>query len=226
MNINECYILVKDICGKNLQQGYVSPDQFNTAINQGQQSFVDYLLGQYQQYQAKRPIPVVAFGETQRIRTSIAPLIYEKIIPVNNITGIGSFPYGFLQVDAMWGQYGYYNIRFTEQDRLSSNIRSVIDTPTTQEAVYLIRHEGFQFFPETIGNVRCSYVSNPPSMRWGYTLNPVTEIPEYNAATTSQPVWSDTDMLNIIVRALAIIGVNLQFGEVLQYSNDIKKGGQ
>jgi hypothetical protein len=226
VNINECYEIVKLACAKNTSQGYISPDDFNLNINLAQGGFVSFLIGQYQQYQAKRPIPVVAFGETERIRTSVAPLIYETIIPVNGITGIGAFPYGFLQVDAMWGQYGYYNIRFTEQDRLGSNIRSVIDTPTTQNAVYLIRHEGFQFFPESIGNVRCSYVSNPPSMRWGYVNNPVTGVPEYNAATSSQPVWDDMDIMEILVRTMDLFGVNLQLNAVREYANQIKKGGQ
>lgn len=226
MNINECYQLIQFICAKNTAQGFVSPADFNIAMNQAQTSYVDYLLGQYQQYRDKRPIPIVAFGENERVRTSLAPLIYETIIPINSVTGIAAFPYGFIQVDAMWGQYGYYNIRFTEQDRLSANIRSVIDTPTTTNPVYLIRHEGFQFFPFDTGSARISYVSNPPSMNWGYVNNPVTGIPEYNAVTSSQPVWEDTDLLNIIVRALQIIGVNLQFQQVMQYSEQIKRGGQ
>lgn len=225
MTVNEVYLLIKYICDKNTAQGYISPEDFNQAINQAQFGYVDYLLGQYQQYMAKRPIPVVAFGENQRIRTSIAPLIYETIVPINSTTGIGSFPYGFIQVDAMWGQYGHYNIRFTEQDRLSSNIRSVIDTPTTTNPVYVIRHEGFQFFPFDTGSARLSYVTNPPYITWGYNLD-AYGLPVYDASKSSQPVWDDTDMLNIISRALAIVGVNLQFGAVLQYSQDIKKGGQ
>ena len=208
---------------KNSAQGYLSPQDFNHCINVGQRSYIDYLLGQYQQYQAKRPIPIVAFGENERIRTSLAPLIYETIIPVNSTTGIGAFPYGFIQVDAMWGQYGYYNIRFTEQDRLMSNYRSVID-PIQTNPVYLIKHEGFQFFPETIGNVRCSHIQNPPSISWGYTE--VNGIPVWNPVTSSNPVWDDTDLLNIIVRALAIVGVNLQLNVVSQYSENIKRGGQ
>jgi hypothetical protein len=167
----------------------------------------------------------VAFGETERIRTSLAPLIIEEVISVNNVTGIGAFPYGFIQVDAMWGQYGYYNIRFTEQDRLSANIRSVIDTPSNDNAVYLIRHEGFQFFPPTIGSVRCSYVENPPSIIWGY-LPDSNDLPVWNPLTSSSPVWEDTDLLQIIVRALAIVGVNLQMNIVQQYAQVIKTQGQ
>lgn len=224
MDVNFCYELCKYYVAKNSSQGYLSPDDFNMVINVAQRSYTDYLLGQYQQYQAKRPIPIVAFGNNERVRTSLAPLIYEVIIPVNSTTGIGEFPYGFIQVDAMWGQYGYYNIRFTEQDRLASNYHSVID-PVQTNPVYLIKHEGFQFFPPTIGNVRCGYVQNPPSISWGYTEDQ-NGTPVYNPANSSQPVWEDQDMLSIIVRALAIIGVNLQLNQVQQYAQMIKQGGQ
>lgn len=227
MDVNEVYELCKFCVAKNTAQGYLSPDDFNRTINVAQRSYIDYLLGQYQQYRAKRPIPIVALGETQRIRTSLAPLISEEFISVDIASGIGQFPYGFMQVDAMWGNYGYYNIRFTEQDRLSANVRSVIDTPTNDtNAVYIIRHEGFQFFPHEIGSVTCSYVQDPPYITWGYTNDPVTGIPVYNPATSSQPVWDNTDILNIVVRALAIIGVNLQLGVVQQYSQEIKMQGQ
>jgi hypothetical protein len=226
VDVNQAYELCQYCVAKNSAQGYLSPQDFNHVINVAQRSYIDYLIGQYQQYQAKRPIPIVAFGENERVRTSLAPLIYEVVIPVNSTTGIGAFPYGFIQVDAMWGQYGFYNIRFTEQVRLSANYRSVIDSPISNNdnAVYLIRHEGFKFFPETIGNARCSYVQNPPSISWGYTE--VNGIPVWNPATSSNPVWDDTDLLNIIVRALAIVGVNLQLNVVQQYSQTIKTQGQ
>jgi hypothetical protein len=43
---------------------------------------------------------------------------------------------------------------------------------------------------------------------------------------SQQPVWDDAAMLEIIVRALAIIGVNLQMNVLEQYSMAIKNQGQ
>lgn len=209
---------------KNSQQGYLSPADFNLINTQAQQSYVEFLLGRYQDYRATRPIPVVQFGQNERIRTSIAPLIYEEILPINPVSGISPFPYGFLQVDAMWTSVNYYNIRFTGQDRLNSNFRSVID-PIEENPVYLIRHEGFQFFPPDTGSARMSFVKNPPSITWGYTLD-ANGRAVYDPLTSTQPVWADPDILEIIVRALAIIGVNLQMATVLQYSQEIKNAGQ
>ena len=61
MNVNEVYQLIQYIISKS-QNGYFTPDEFNQVINQAQISYMDYLVGQFQQYQAGRPIPSVQFG--------------------------------------------------------------------------------------------------------------------------------------------------------------------
>lgn len=224
MDVNQVYSIIKYITAKNLQQGYVSPADFNLVINQAQRSYVDYLKGEYQKYQPTRPLSVVEFSQNQMIRQSMAPLIYNAILTPNSTTGIAAFPYSFEFTDAMFGTIGYYNIRFVQQDRLAATLNSRID-PIPSNAVYLIRYEGFQFFPATIGSAMISYVRKPPDIVWAYTEDG-NGIPVYDIANSSQPVWGDTDMYQIIVRALAMVGVNLQMPMVVQYANDIKNSGQ
>jgi hypothetical protein len=225
VNVDEIYTIIKYAVAKNVQQGYVSPDDFNYVLMPtAQKSYLDYLLGQYQKYQITRPIAVVEFGQTERIRQSLAPLIYGTVLSPDSITGIAGFPSDFEAMDNMWGMYGFYNIRFVQQPRLQSFYRSTID-PVVQNPIYLIRHEGFQFYPENIGQTRLSYVRKPPSIFWAFVDDPVYG-PTYDPVNSQQPVWGDTDIYQIIVRALALVGVNLQFPMVLQYANEIKNSGQ
>lgn len=224
MNSNEVYILMEKICAKNRQQGYLSPDDFHVYINAAQRSYLDYLLGQYQKYAPFRPIAVVEFGQTKRLRQSLAPLIYGTVLSINNVTGIASFPYDLEETDNMWSVYGHYNIKFVQQPRLDSFYHSTID-PVEANPVFLIKHEGFQFYPEDTGLARLSYVRTPPAIIWGYQYD-YNGIPQYDPTTSQDPVWSETDILNIIVRALAMAGVSMQFGAVVQFANQIKEGGQ
>lgn len=227
MNSNVCYQIMQFAVGKNIQQGYLSPQDFYTSINTAQQQYLDYLLGEYQRYQIKRPIAVVEFGQNERIRDSISPLIYNVILPINSTTGIASRPSDYEYMDAMWGVYGNYNIRFTQQDRLDSYIHSDID-PVASNPVYLIRHEGFQFFPDRPygeNQAKMSYIRTPPSIVWGYNLDS-NGIPAWNPATSQDPVWSDSDMYQIIVRALLLVGVNLNYSQVMGYADQVKQGGQ
>jgi hypothetical protein len=223
MNSNDAYVLMQIALNKN-QNGVLTPEEFFRTINQAQNEYLDFLLGQYQKYQPGRPIPVVSFSQNERIRTSVAPLIYGTVLAINSVTGIAPFPSDFEQVDAMWGLYGFYNIRFTQQDRLQSFYRSTID-PIAQNPVYLIKHEGFQFYPETLGSARMSYVRTPPSIVWAW-VEDSNGLPVYDPTNSVAPVWSDVDMLQIIARALRIMSVNLQASDVANYANEIKQFGQ
>ncbi len=212
------------ICGKNTQGGYLSPSDFQTSINTAQREYLDYLIGEYQQYQIGRPIAVVEMSNKEKVRNSIAPLIYNVTLSPNVTTGIAPFPADYEISDAMWTLYGYYNIRFIGQPRLSSFYNSFID-PIATNPVYLLQHEGFKFFPPDIGGANLSYVRNPPSITWGYTLDS-NGIPTWNPATSQDPVWSEGDMMNVISRALKIIGVNLDSNSVSQFATEIKTTGQ
>lgn len=221
--VDEVYQIVLYACSKNASQGYISPEDFNLVIKQAEKSYLDYLLGEYQKYMPTRPFAPVSFAVSQRIRTSAAPLIYGTVLGIDG-TGFSAYPSDFENVDAMWGVYGIYRIRFTQQDSLFSKIHSVID-PIAANPVYTMENEGFRFYPNSLGSARMSYVRTPPYMVYRYTLD-ANGLPVYDPANSGQPCWSDPDILQIIVRALAIVGVNLQFGVVMEYSNIIKNGGQ
>jgi hypothetical protein len=223
MTIDEIYQITLYATAKNASQGYVSPDDFNLTINQAQQSYVAYLLGSFQQYMPGRPVARVEFGQNTIIRTRLAPIIYWYDLSVDP-DGFSDYPGDYLQTDAMF-TYGNYNrIRAVQQDSLYSYYNSVID-PIASNPIYILEDLGFRFFPEDINEAKLSYVRNPPNMEWAYTLDG-NGIPVYDPINSVQPVWDDASILEIIVRALAIIGVNLQLNTVMQYSMDIKNQGQ
>jgi len=234
MDINEIYQIVLYSTAKNLSQGYVSPDDFNLTMNQAQKSYVSYLLGSFQQYTPGRAVARVEFGQNTIVRTRLAPIIYWDTLTVDAF-GFCPYPTDYLQADAMFTAQGYERIRSVQQDSLYSFYKSQID-PIGTNPIYILEDTGFHFFPESIGTAKLSYVANPPDMIWGYDLD-VNGIPVYNPNGTPplvppqvvlsvQPVWDDASILEIIVRALAIIGVNLQLNVVEQYSMAIKNQGQ
>ncbi len=223
MTVDETYTLMLYSIAKNKQQGYFGPTDFNTVINQGQRSYADYLLGELQQYAPGRPGARVEWGQNQTARTRLTPIIYGYHLHIDT-TGFSPYPGDYLNVDAMWSIYGIERVRFVPQDKHWFVYGDVID-PYQTNPYYLIEDRGFRFFPQSYGDAWLSYVRNPPRIIWGYTLD-VNNRPVYSAALSTQPVWDDASMLQIIVRALAIIGVNLQFEMVRQYAQEIKERGQ
>jgi hypothetical protein len=221
--VDEVYRIVLYATAKNKSQGYVSPDDFNLIINQGQRSYSSYLLGSFQSYTPGRPISKVELGQNSVVRQRLSPTIYGYNLHIDG-TGFAPYPGDFLQVDAMWSIYGFNRIRYAPQEKFYSIYGSKID-PIATNPIYLIEDINFRFYPQSLGNARLSYVRNPPDMVWGY-VDDSNGLPLYSAARSTQPVWDDASMLEIIVRALALIGVNLQLGVVTQYAEIIKTQGQ
>ena len=221
--IDDVYQICTYAVGKNLQQGYLSPADFNLVINQAQKSYVAYLLGDFQQYQPGRATARVEFGQNSVIRQRLSPIIYQTNLGVDGF-GYSPYPADYLQTDAMWSLYGYNRIREIQQNFLYSTYNSVID-PIADWPLYTIEATGFRFFPTTLGSAKLSYIAQAPDMEWGYTTN-VNGIPVYSAGASIQPVWDDATILEIIVRALRLVGVNLQYNDVSVYANQIQTQGQ
>jgi len=222
MNVNDMYRICQFAVNK-AQNGYLTPAEFNLTINQAQISYQDYLLGEFQQYQYGRPQARIEYGQNEDTRQRLTPLIDKATLTINSTTGIAPYPNDFLQVDAMWESDGLHRVRFVPQDRLYSYYNSQID-PIADNPIYLLQNDEFQFYPKDLGTAILSYVKSAPDIVWGYTT--VSGRPVYDAGTSVQPVWYDIDILEIITRALKLIGLNLQDGAVAQYANQINQTGQ
>lgn len=222
MTVDFAYSLTKYASNKN-QQGFVSPADFNVIINTAQFSFLDYLLGEFQQYTPGRPVARVELGNNQIIKQRLSPLINLPATVTVSGSGHSTYPSDFQQVDAMYTS-DMKRIRYVQQDSLYSYLESVID-PVATNPVYLIDAFGFQLYPITLGIIKLSYVKTPPTIVWASTPDPNGR-PIYDPINSVDPVWFDTDMLEIIARALRLVGVNLQNNVLSQYANEIKNTGQ
>lgn len=224
MTVDFAYELMQFIINKN-QNGYLSPDDFNRSINQAQTSFVDYLLGELQQYQYSRPQSRVSFGQNEVVRQKLTPLINSPLLLNINAQGLSPYPSDFAQVDAVYVNSIYRDrIRFASQDRLHSYLNSQID-PVETNPVYLIESNYLRFYPQNLGTARLSYVKTPPTIVWNYTED-INGLPVYNPVGSVNPVFYDSDMLDIIVRALQMVDVNLSSNQVSAFSQMIKTQGQ
>lgn len=228
MTIDDMYNLIKFIIRKN-QNGNLRPNDFNNIINVAQVSYMDFLLGEFQKYTPGRPFAAVEFGQNQDIRQRLSPFIPPPVTLTIDSNGNSPYPVGYLNSDAM--TYGIYRkrVKYIQQDRLDSHLNSYID-PIVINPIYLIQSEqvsavGFQFYPTNLGTAYLSYIKRPADMFWNYTLD-IYNRPIYNPVGSVQPQWQELDQLEIVVRALNQVGVNLQLRDVEQYSQQIKVAGQ
>jgi hypothetical protein len=221
MDVNQVYQLVQFISNKS-QNGYVTPSQFNLIINQAQNSYTSFLLGSFQQYTPGRPIARVELGNNSVVRQRLTPIIKAATLTIDG-TGFSPYPSDYVQVDAIRTD-SLQRVRFVQQDSLYSYYNSVID-PVATNPIYLLEDTGLRFYPATLGSARLSYVSDPVDVVWAYTLD-ANGRPVYDPANSVDPVWHVTSILEIVTRALSMVGVNLQAGAISQYAQEIKANGQ
>lgn len=229
MNANEPYKIILYILNKN-QAGDLTPDEYNRIINEASLEYCAWLMGEFQQYRYQSPVARVQFGENRNIRQSLTPLIYRYVLG-ERPDGTWPYPGDFQGIDAMWDIYRFKEIRYIQQQYLHSVLNSVID-PVVTNPIYLIEDAGFRFYPNTNFNsatlensqALLSYVRTPPRIVWAYTLD-INGLPVYDPIHSIAPIWLEKDMIMIITRALTMIGVNLQEGQVTQYAQDILKNG-
>lgn len=220
MNVNDMYRICQFAVNK-AQNGYLTPSEFNLTINQAQVSYQDYLLGEFQQYQYGRPQARINYSQNENIRQRLSPLITSATLTING-SGEAAYPADYVQADTIITT-AFNRVRFAQQDTLYSYYNSQID-PIATNPIYLLEPTGFQFYPVTLGSAILTYIKDAPEIVWAYTT--VSGRPVYSSGTSVQPVWDNVDLLEIIARALKLIGLNLQDGQVQQYANQVTQTGQ
>lgn len=221
MNVNDVFELVKFSANATIN-GDLSPSEFNRIIALADNHYVNMLLGAPQQYLYEKPIPRIQYSMNRTTRQKLSVLIDEPETLSIDSFGRADYPTRYLVVDAMYTA-DMNVIRFAAQEKLSAFIRSKID-PIITNPIYLVDRNGFQFYPVNIGQAKISYVRAPSPMVYA-TSNDINGRPVYNENNSTQPAWADTDLFEIISRALQLVGVNLQIPVLYQYAEQIKKEG-
>lgn len=163
------------------------------------------------------------------VRQRITPLIDQPSTLTIDVTGLAPYPADYQQADAL-NLTSMDRIRFVPQHKKYSYSKSKID-PVATNPFFLIESGGFRFYPNTnfngvsLGTVQLSYVKTPPKIVWASTPDAQGR-PVYNQAGSTNPIWYDTDMDELIYRALDMIGINLQAQEISQYARMVKTEGQ
>jgi len=222
LDANTPYQIIRYAANKN-QNGNIRPVDYNLIINQGQRDYMKFLIGEVQGYVPGRPIAKVELGNSQRVMQSLAPFISEPSSIGINIGGIGAWPSNMEEVVAMYTS-SMGRIRYVQQDSIWSYLKSVID-PVATSPIYTIIDNAFHFYPENLGTAIISYVRTPSDIVWAYTTD-ANGRAVYDPIFSVPPLWSDVDMMEVITRALRLVGVNLQSAVVSQYANEIKMAGQ
>jgi hypothetical protein len=221
MDINEIYSIVQFISNKN-QSGYIGPVEFNNAFNLAQKQYFHQIVEDIQGWDANRRRVRLAMGNAQQSIQKVAPFIVS--VPVS-VAGTGQYPKpaDMANLLAIRSSDNAERVWRVEHDRVATHISSVIDPPT-EIPIYTEYSSYYQFYPIDIGTVNIEYLKLPPDANWAYTV--VSGRPVYDLGSSTQSLWNDTEITDIIIRVLFMFGISIQANQLVQYYGSVKNEGQ
>lgn len=220
MNINDCFNIVSYLADKYQGTG-ISPDEFNRIFPMAERNYFDMIAGGVEDFQPGRPVPRIGMGMGNNVNEALAPFTQTSTLTIT--TGSVTVPADLFKVMAMRTSANV-DIQRIDQAKLGSKINSVIDAPTVSKPCYNEIGANYRFFPTSLTSALLTYVRLPIPPVWGYTT--VSGRPVYNSGTSTQSEFNDADLNKIIMRAVGLIGININDTLLMQAANQVKEKGE
>lgn len=236
INVNTIYELVSSVYLNKKQSGAFTIEQFNSAIAVAALDILKQRIGLPEDYQIGAPFSRVSYQITQKITDDIRHLIVVADIFRNN-SGYFNYPTDYFAFSSLRHRYiePPKNCKTNEvvwQDRrvevlddgeFTARLESEVIPPSLYYAVANYYNYGIMVKPDNINKVKLTYVKQPVTPVWGYTL--VDDEPVYDAATSTNFDYPPSMTNDIAMVVLSKLGLNLLMQEVVQYAEAIKQKG-
>tara|TARA_R110000824_G_scaffold311311_3_gene498484 strand:+ start:2001 stop:2771 length:771 start_codon:yes stop_codon:yes gene_type:complete len=253
INIDEVYKFVQFISNKE-QSGFVKPSEFNIAVDRAQMQFFMERYNNPAEYQPGRPIPRVAYNQTQKISDDLREFITRITLAVD-ANGLMNYPTDYLHFSS--ASSNYVDVEFdrgttaedcptcnknTTRETVSSNvatktvsIRPVDDSELSNLLSSSIVYPTIAFPVLTFYQEGVQYhPKNINTVDFVYLRKPIKpewayiitdNRPEYDASSSIDLEWPVQVFNEIAIRVLSFIGINLREADLAQYSEGKRKTG-
>lgn len=222
-SINDTYILMQKILRKN-QQGYLSPSDFNNFINQASNGlFNDYRGAKPTEYVKGIPTSQKGYDRTKFLMETLTPfVILDASLTITS--GAANKPDNLCETLALNATGAVQGIKIVGLDRWASYANSLIDTPTIEYPIAKESDGTYVFLPATgIVSPKVSYLKFPATAIWNYTV--VSNRPTYNPTGSVNLEWDETQILNIVMRAISLMGISIKDQQVVNYAEQQRMMG-
>ncbi len=254
INVDELYRFVQFVANKE-QSGFIKPSEFNLAVDRAQMQFFMERYGNPAEYQPGRPIPRVAYNQTQKVSDDLRVFIRRQSISVD-VNGIMLYPDDYIHFSSATYHFieqpisteisdencddcpgsGTTTVSVGEIKNHTVTVRPVDDS----ELSYILgssivypdeKHPVLAFYQEGVQY----HPKTISAVDFVYLRRPIQPLwafttdangrPVYDVFTSVNLEWPEQVFNEIAVRILAFVGVNLREGELTQYSEGKRQTG-
>lgn len=167
-----------------------------------------------------------AYGKTQEATDALTPFKVKKTFTTSNTPGglisfntdYFHFLGGYVQyLDNTAGKIVYEELRQINEDELGGRLNSQITPVAAETPVYTTPIPGqLQLYPEEPNTGYCWYLQTPEPPNFVFTMEGRTKV--YNKSNSTQMLWNESCVNQIIIKTLQYLGVNIQAEALVQYT--------
>ena len=219
------------------QGTYLTPNDFNMAINAAQKQYLNFLTGETAEFNQGNRRPSGGFSNDVTTGGSLSNFLKEGSLTISS--QLAAQPADFYKISAMRTSDDDYAVKRVGADKIYAYINNPIDAPTSTDPIYTEIGTNFKFWPASLANAKIVYFKRPADAVWAYYVDDSGNA-IYVATGGSAPVgktlipstgsvqleWPENDHMDIVYRTLGIIGINLKDGDLIRVSQTVKNDGQ
>lgn len=234
MTIDEAKQYIEGQARKN-QVGNITPNALNIYFKRAQLEIVNDLIGNIEQYQLGRPVPLKAFEMTSVISDDLSPLIQSSDITQlvsGKVTKPTDYLY-YLNLEADYytnppdcdsnGYQSWVQVDFVTHSEKADRMNSQINYPNALYPISVNYSGFFQIYPDTVQKARLTYLRKPKDPVWAYTTT--NNAPVYNAGASQDFELPESVHTKICEKVLEYIGISIRDGELLNVTEQKLKSG-
>lgn len=213
------------------QNGFVTHEEIDLVLDKAQMVL-------FNQYHTNPKLPanpaIVSYGESQRIDDALS--VFKDRYTFANVdtpSGVITLPANYQHLLSLYttvynstlGRNVYSGVQVLNEEELISRLESQVIPVTPDDPIAIMNKQNkIQLFPESPATGGVYYLRRPETPVFVYTQSGRTII--YNQAGSTQMLWRDMDVMNIIVIALSYYGLNMSSADVVQFAQMKETQGQ
>ena len=231
IDVNELYEFVKFVANKE-QSGYIKPDEFNLVADRAQMQFFMERYNNPAEYQPGRPIPRVAFQQSQKVSDDLRIFVTsEDVSSGDDISALNDDYVHLVSLRTTTDRH----VKLLDDAELGHVLNSALTPPSSTYPVAYIVDDQINIVPNTT-TCTITYLRRPAKPEWVYFqdadgnptdatgINPLT-YPVYDEASSTNLEFPDETFNEIAIRILSFVGINLRENQLSQFAELKKQQG-
>lgn len=222
------------------QNGFITHEEIDAVLDKAQLALLNEYL-----YNPKLPSQNQPnrYGQNQRVNDSLSQFKASYTFTAGNTpAGVLTLPADFIQLNSLYSttydsnlaRNVSYPVQVLNEEELIDRLESQVIPISYADPVCIMNSNNvIQLFPEQPQSGKVFYFRRPIAPKFGYTMSGrliVHDPTPYNASTNTDGSidleWRDSDVNNIISKALSYYGLNMSSGDVQQFAEAKNIQGQ